>query len=82
MRSSLSFATYIFKTELVKAEFKVDDGPLVLAVRIEQVNELSADLLIQLVVGEVQAEQCGVLGQSLNHIFDTLVLLSFVTEVV
>ena len=53
-----------------------------MAVRIKQVHELTANLLIKLVVGKVQTQQSGVLSESLNHVFNTLVLLSFVTEIV
>ena len=46
------------------------------------VNELTANLLIKLVVAQVETEERGVVGQGLDYLLDTQVLLAVMRQVV
>ena len=46
--------TYLIEREVIEAKFKINDGPLVVALVAEQIMEVTSDILVKLVVGQVQ----------------------------
>ena len=74
--------TRFLQSKLVEAEFKVDDCTLVETPFAEQVHELAAKLLVQLVVCQIDAQQRGVLSEGLDHVLYSDGILSFVRQVV
>lgn len=70
--------TDIFKAELVEAKFKIYQS----LIDLKHVFELGADLGVESIVGHVQAEQSFVVFHGFNHLFNTVVLLPLVRQVV
>ena len=79
---NLTTTTYVFEAELVETEFKVNDGSLIETVRVKEIDELATNLFIKLVVGKVETKQGRVLGQSSDHILNSLVFFAFVTQII
>lgn len=72
----------LFQAELIETEFKINDGLLIEAFRIEQVAELAADLLIKAVIGHVETEKGLVVDQGLDHFLNASVLFTHSSQVV
>ena len=67
---------------MIEAEFKVNDRSLVETVRVEEVDELTTNLFIELVVCKVQTQKGRVLGESSDHVLNSLVFFAFVAQII